>query len=141
MVLTRSTDKSEKWSGYSHPMITSHYYRCSIDDFCFAQWSQINSEIDLNFYLIIFYNLRLNLVRHRTGHFYLNVFVRSDFVSWFFFKNFQTFLEVKIEINRVILTPCPANWVLQKLPLCTSKVEHFSCFVIPCQTRLSCLVM
>ena len=27
----------------------------------------------------------------------------------FFFKNFQTLLEVKIEINQVILTPCPAH--------------------------------
>ena len=32
---------------------------------------------------------------------------------------------MKIEINRAILTPCPAHWVLQKLPLGSSKVEHF----------------
>ena len=30
----------------------------------------------------------------------------------FFFKNFQTFFELKFDINRVILTPCPGHWVL-----------------------------
>ena len=54
-------------------------------------------------------NQLLNPVWHGTGHFYLYVFVRSDFVSLIFFKNFQTLLKVKIEINRVILTPCPAH--------------------------------
>ena len=39
------------------------------------------------------------------GIFYSLVLVGSDFVSWIFLKNFQTFLEVKIYINRVILTP------------------------------------
>ena len=50
------------------------------------------------------------------GHFYPLVLVGSNFVSRIFFKNFQTFfknfqafLEVKIDINRVILTPCPAH--------------------------------
>ena len=42
-----------------------------------------------------------NPVWHGTGHFYPYVFVWSDFVSWFFFK---FLLEVRIEINRVILT-------------------------------------
>ena len=51
----------------------------------------------------------LNPVWHGTGHFYPFVFVRSNFVSWIFFKSFQTLLEVKIEINRIILTPCPAH--------------------------------
>ena len=36
----------------------------------------------------------------------------SDFVTWIFIKIFQTFLEVKIEINRVNLTPFWAHWVL-----------------------------
>ena len=72
----------------------------------------------------------------RQGTFTPLVILGLDFVSWICIKNFQTFLEVKIEINGVILTPCPAHWVLQKLPLGSSKVEHFSCFVIPCQTGL-----
>jgi hypothetical protein len=38
------------------------------------------------------------------GIFLLDEFVRSDFVSWFVFKKFQTFLDVKIEINPGILT-------------------------------------
>ena len=50
-----------------------------------------------------------NPVKHGTGHFPPWVFVKSHFVSWFFFKTFQTLLEVKIEINRVILTPCPTH--------------------------------
>ena len=53
----------------------------------------------------------------QTGHFYPYVFVRSDFVCWYFFKNFQTLLEVKIELNRIILTPClikVAPWLLQR---------------------------
>ena len=60
---------------------------------------------------------------------YLYVFVRLDFVSW-------TLLEVKININRVILMHRPAHYVLKKLPLGCSKDEHFSCFPIPCQTGL-----
>ena len=37
--------------------------------------------------------------------------------SWIFFKNFQTFLEVKFYINRVILTPCPARCPLEALKM------------------------
>ena len=33
----------------------------------------------------------------------------SNFVSRIFIKNFQAFSNVKIDINRVILTPCPAH--------------------------------
>ena len=51
------------------------------------------------------------------GHFYPLVLVGSDFVSWIFFKNFQTLLEVKIYINRVILTPCPARCPLEALKM------------------------
>ena len=51
----------------------------------------------------------LNPVKHGTGHFPPWVFVKSHFVSWFFFKTFQTLLEVKIEINRVILKSCPTH--------------------------------
>ena len=62
----------------------------------------------------------------------LDQILKADFL----FKIFQTSLEVKIEINRVILTPCPSHWVLQKLPLGRSKDEHFSCLLIPFQTGL-----
>ena len=52
-----------------------------------------------------------NPIWHGRGYFYPLVLFGSDFVRWIFFKNFQTFLELKIDINRVILTPCPAHWV------------------------------
>ena len=62
-----------------------------------------------------------------------------DFVSWIFIKNFQTFLEVKIEINRNNLTPCQANWVLKNLLLGGAKDEHFSYFHSSCHLGLRSL--
>ena len=95
----------------------------------------IITQDSINAYLpIVHANSNLNGMRQDI--FYPVELVRSDLVSWFFFKNFQTFSEVKIDINWVILIPCPAHWVLSKLPLGASKDEHFSCFPIPCQTRL-----
>ena len=41
----------------------------------------------------------LNPDWHEGWYFYLVIF-GSDFVSWIFIKNFQTFLEVKIDINQ-----------------------------------------
>ena len=46
---------------------------------------------------------------HEEGYFYLLVLFGSDFVSWIFIKNFQTFLEVKIDINQINLTPKNVN--------------------------------
>ena len=59
------------------------------------------------------------------------VFVGSDFFSWFFFKNFQTLLEVKIEISGYQLIKS-----LKSCPLVALKMSIFSCFQIPCQTGL-----
>ena len=74
-------------------------------------------------------HLVINPVWHGTGHFYLYFFVRSDFVSCIFFKNFQTLLEVKIEIHRVILTPCPAHFKSYKsCPLVALKMSIFLAF-------------
>ena len=49
---------------------------------------------------------------HEGGYCYLLVLFGSDFVSWILIKKFKTFLEVKIDINLVNLTPCQAHWVL-----------------------------
>ena len=46
---------------------------------------------------------------HGRGYFYPLDLFGSDFVNVFFFVNFQTFMDVKIDINRIILTPCPAH--------------------------------
>ena len=54
----------------------------------------------------------LTLIGMRQGTFTPLVILGLDFVSWICIKNFQTFLEVKIDINRVNLTPCQAHWVL-----------------------------
>ena len=51
-------------------------------------------------------------------------------------KNFQTFLKVKFDINRVNLTPCQAHWVLQKVLPGGPKDEHFSCSLSSCQLGL-----
>ena len=48
-----------------------------------------------------------NPIWHRRGYFYPLVLFGSDFVSWIFFKNFQTLMAVKIDINWVILKPSP----------------------------------
>jgi hypothetical protein len=48
--------------------------------------------------------MALNPNWHEAGHFPAAVFFGSDFVSSIFTKIFQTFLEVKIDINRVNLT-------------------------------------
>ena len=66
----------------------------------------------------------------------LSAMFGSDFVSWIFIKNIKTFLEVKIDINQVNLTPCQAHWVLWKMPLGGAKDEHFSCFHSSCQLGL-----
>ena len=50
--------------------------------------------------------------RHEAGRIYPLIIFALDFVSWIFIKYFQTFLEVKIQINRDNLTPCQAHWVL-----------------------------
>ena len=68
-----------------------------------------------------------------TPKFYPHFFLGSDFVSWICFK-----AEVFLEVNRFILTPCPAHWVSWKLSLEGSKDEHFSCFPTSCQTGLKC---
>ena len=54
----------------------------------------------------------LTLIGMRQGGFTSLVILGLDFVSWIFIKNFQTFLEVKIQINQDNLTPCQAYWVL-----------------------------
>ena len=51
-------------------------------------------------------------------------------------QNIPNVLKVKIDINRVILTPCPAYWVFWMLPLVGAKDEHFSFFQRSCQLRL-----
>ena len=45
---------------------------------------------------------------HEGGHFPLP----CTFWIWIFIKNLQTFLEVKIDIKRMKLTPFQAHWVL-----------------------------
>ena len=51
----------------------------------------------------------LTLIGMRQGEFTPLIIFGLDFVSLIFIKNFQTFLEVKIEINRDNLTPCQAH--------------------------------
>ena len=71
---------------------------------------------------------------HEGGHFPTPLLFGSEFVSRIFFKKFQTFLEVKIDTNRVTLTLCQAHWGL--LPLSGAKDAHFSCFHSSCQLGL-----
>ena len=54
----------------------------------------------------------LTLIGMRQGTFHPFSFLDHIFSADFFIKNFQTFLEVKIDTNRVNLTPCQADWVL-----------------------------
>ena len=65
----------------------------------------------------------LTLLSH--GPFYLLTIFWIEFVSWNFIKNSKTFLEVKADINQVVLTSCSSYEVLQKLPLGAAKDEHF----------------
>jgi len=73
---------------------------------------------------------------HEQGTFTPLVILGLDLVCWISIKNFQSFLEVKIDINWVNLTPCQAHWVLQNLLLGVAKDEKFSCFLSSCQLRL-----
>ena len=79
----------------------------------------------------------LTLIGMRQGGFTPLIIFVLDFVSWIFIKNFQTFLEAKIEINWDNLTPCQAHWVLLNLLLGGAKDEHFSYFHSSCQLGLS----
>ena len=57
-------------------------------------------------------NISLTLIGMIQGTFTSLIILGLDFVSLICIKKFQTFLEVKIDINRVNLTPCQAHWVL-----------------------------
>ena len=57
-------------------------------------------------------HLDLTLIGKREGGFTSLMIFGLDFVSWIFIKNFQTFLEVKIDINWDNLTPCQAHLAL-----------------------------
>ena len=81
----------------------------------------------------ISYWMGLTLIGMRQGTFTPLVILGLDFVSWIYIKNFQTFLEVKIDINWVNLTPCQAPWVLWNLLLGGAKDEHFFCSLSSCQ--------
>ena len=70
------------------------------------------------------------------GWYYFHLIFGSDFISWFFIKTFQTFWEVKIDINQVTLTSCPVYWVFWKLPLGAAKDGHFSFIQRSCQLGL-----
>ena len=59
-----------------------------------------------------------------------------DFFSWIFVKTFQTFLEVKADINQVICTFCSTFYVMQKFPHCGAKDGHFSFFLCSCKLCL-----
>ena len=56
-----------------------------------------------------FYNLAFDPNWHEEVYFYLLVCFGSDLVSWFLIKDFQTFLEVKIDFNWVNLTSSQAH--------------------------------
>ena len=77
----------------------------------------------------------LNPVKHGTGHFLpwqkQRPLLDQIFSADFFFKNFQTEL-MKIEITRIILTPCLVSSL--SCSLVALKISIFSCFHIPCQT-------
>ena len=51
----------------------------------------------------------LALIGMRGDFFHPLVLFGTDFVCLIFIKNFQTFLEVKIDINWINLTPCQAH--------------------------------
>ena len=74
---------------------------------------------------------------HEQGTFTPLVILGLYLVCWISIKNFQSFLEVKIDINWVNLTPCQAHWVLQNLLLGFPKDERFSYFHSSCQLELT----
>ena len=49
------------------------------------------------------------------GDTFIPLFPLDQIMSAEFLKNFQTFLEVQIDINRIILTPSPAPLTLIKV--------------------------
>ena len=46
------------------------------------------------------------------GNTFISLSVLDQILFAVFYENFPTFFEVKININRVNLTPCHAHWVL-----------------------------
>ena len=65
---------------------------------------------------------------------FLDQILLADFLS-----KLSKLFKVKFDINRVILTPYPAYWVFQKLPLGGAKYEHFSFLQSSCQLGLTSL--
>ena len=73
---------------------------------------------------------------HEGGHFPPPCPFWIRFCQLNFYQKFPIFLEVKIDINRVNLTPRQAHWVLQKMLLGSAKDEKLSCFLSSCQLGL-----
>ena len=102
-----------------------------------AKWTDRRLEQNIALLHCIGLEYRINPNWHEGKYFYLLAIFGSDFVRLFFIKNFETFLEVKIYINWVNLTPCKAHSVLEKMPLDGTKEEHFSCVHSSCQLGLT----
>ena len=71
-----------------------------------------------------------NPVWHKGDIFIPLLHYESDFVSWFFPKSFQTFLEVKSDVNGLILTPYPVHCAesFKSCPLVALKMSIFLAF-------------
>ena len=69
----------------------------------------------LYIYLYILYrsndSKKLTLLAWGRALYYPLVVFGLNFVGWIFMQTFQTFLEVKIDINRVTLKPFQPHWV------------------------------
>ena len=80
-------------------------------------------------------NTKSTLIGMRQSIFTPLVILGLDFVSWIWIKNFQTFLEVKIDINRVNLTPCQAGKLIESYKTCSlmaPSMSNFLCFLSSC---------
>ena len=96
---------------------------------CWSVWLFAVSRPEISGKIKCKYLVLINLIGMRKGTFTTLVILGLDFVSWISIKKFQTFLEVKIVINLINLTPCHAHWVHLD--------EHFSYFHNSCQWELS----
>ena len=70
----------------------------------------------------------LTLIGMRQGTFAPLVILGLDFVSWICIENSQTFLEVKIDMNQVNLTPGPAK-LIESYKTCSQGALKMSIFL------------
>ena len=110
-MITTFTQKGPRLSCCEFPQLCKQYFLSQLEKNHVTHLPTAKNITDRNLQKPKTVCMVLNPNWHEGWYFYLLVLSESDFVSWILIKNFRTFLNVKIDIKWVNLTPCQAHWV------------------------------